>query len=70
VGKKGGEQVGKEEGGGQEGRSRRVGGEREEGGGDGMRGRVWGEVMFVFTASNIRWQVLCNAVQWHTGVTV
>jgi len=35
--------VGKGEGGGQEGRSRRVGGEREEGGGDGNEGEGVGE---------------------------
>ena len=31
-------------------------GEREEGGGDGNEGESVGKVMFVFTASNNRWQ--------------
>ena len=41
---------------GQEGRSRRVGGERKDGGGDGSEGEGMGKVKLVLTASNIRYQ--------------
>ena len=53
---------------GQEGRSRRVGEGRGERGGDRNEGEGVGKVMFVFTASNNRWQAQC-VILWHAGVT-